>query len=229
MIFQPASTASLVFFLVVAISVLAAIIAAIWFSLKNLNYSKDTAIKAIGAVLVWIALSSGMVVSGFIEESPMPRVMIFFALSNAAAIALCFSSIGKALAISIPIWVLVLFQAFRLPLELVLHSWALQGTIPDAMTWTGYNFDIIAGIAALICAPLSKKSLDVAWLANVIGFILLLNVARVATFSSPLPFAWKVDPPLQLALHFPYSLIVTVCVAGALAGHIILTRALLKK
>jgi hypothetical protein len=47
--------------------------------------------------------------------------------------------------------------------------------------------------------------------------------------SSPLPFAWKdVDPPLQLALHLPYALIVTVCVAGALAGHVVLTRALLR-
>jgi len=45
--------------------------------------------------------------------------------------------------------------------------------------------------------------------------------------SAPLSFAWHVSPPLLLPFHFPYFFIVPVCVGGALAGHIILTRALL--
>jgi hypothetical protein len=56
---------------------------------------------------------------------------------------------------------------------------------------------------------------------------LLLNVMRVAMMSSPLPFAWDVRPPLQLVSHLPYAWIAPVCVAGALAGHLVLTRALL--
>jgi hypothetical protein len=44
--------------------------------------------------------------------------------------------------------------------------------------------------------------------------------------SSPLPFAWGVKPPLQLALYLPYAWIVPICVDGALFGHIVLTRAL---
>jgi hypothetical protein len=45
----------------------------------------------------------------------------------------------------------------------------------------------------------------------------------------PLPFAWGVQPPLQLVMYLPYALIGPVCVAGALAGHVILTRALLSR
>jgi hypothetical protein len=95
------------------------------------------------------------------------------------------------------------------------------------MTWTGANFDIISGIVAIAATPFASRSRVVAWIANVVGFILLLNVGCVVILSSPLPFAWPVSPPLQLVLHLPYALIATVCVAGALAGHIVLTRALL--
>jgi hypothetical protein len=102
------------------------------------------------------------------------------------------------------------------------------------MTWTGQNFDIVTGILALLAAPFpnraSSRGRAVGWTFNLIGLALLLNVMRVAVMSSPLPFAWKdVEPPLQLALHFPYALIVPVCIGGALIGHIALTRALLRR
>jgi hypothetical protein len=62
--------------------------------------------------------------------------------------------------------------------------------------------------------------------ANLVGIVLLVNVARVALLSSPVPFGWGVEPPLVLALHLPYALIGPVCVSGALLGHVVLTRAL---
>jgi len=94
------------------------------------------------------------------------------------------------------------------------------------MTWSGQNWDIVSGVGALIAAPLAKHNRGIAWAANLGGALLLLNVMRVALFSSPVPFGWGVTPPLQLAFHLPYALIGPVCVGGALLGHIVLTRAL---
>jgi hypothetical protein len=159
----------------------------------------------------------------------MPRAMIFVLVSNLAAVLLAFSRVGTWLALGIPLQALVGFQAFRLPLELILHSWAKQGTIPITMTWEGSNFDVVSGILALCCAPLVGRFKITAWIANGVGFVLLLNVGRVAILSSPFPFAWPVSPPLLLAFHLPYAWIVPVCVSGALAGHIILTRALVQR
>jgi hypothetical protein len=123
----------------------------------------------------------------------------------------------------------VAFQGFRLPLELVLHSWVLQGVIPGTMTWNGSNWDVFSGIACLGLAPLSPYSKVAAWAANVIGIVLLVNVGRVAAMSAPVPFGWHdVEPKLLLPYHLPYALIVPVCVGGALAAHVILTRALLR-
>ena len=100
--------------------------------------------------------------------------------------------------------------------------------IPETMTWSGSNLDIISGIVAIVTAPLASRSRAIAWVANLVGLVLLINVGRVAMMSSPLPFAWPVTPALQLVLYLPYAWIGPVCVAGALAGHVVLTRALLK-
>jgi hypothetical protein len=113
-------------------------------------------------------------------------------------------------------------------LELILHSWANQGTIPTTMTWTGRNWDIVSGVVALLAAPLAGRSPAAAWLANATGLVLLFNVGRVAVLSSPVPFGWQVTPPLLLAFHLPYALILPVCVGGAVLGHVVLTRALLR-
>jgi len=55
----------------------------------------------------------------------------------------------------------------------------------------------------------------------------LANVARIAAFSSPVPFrTYLNDPPVLLAFHFPYGWIVPICVGGALFGHLVLFRRL---
>ena len=189
--------------------------------------------RIIAGGLAWLSLLSCVIATGIIQDSPMPRLMIFFTGINIVSVLFALSPAGKRLSLSIPIFALVAFQVFRLPLELVLHSWAEQGTIPSTMTWTGMNFDIISGIVALVSLPFVKKNEKLAWIPNIVGFGLLINVMRVAVFSSPLPFAWPLDQlggqPLQLAFHFPYLLIIPVCIGGALIGHIVLTRALLKK
>jgi hypothetical protein len=108
----------------------------------------------------------------------------------------------------------------------VLHNWAAQGTIPETMTWSGQNWDIVSGVVALAAAPWTGRHRALAWTANLVGAGLLLNVMRVAVMSPPVPFGWGVTPPLLLAWYLPYALIGPVAVGGALAGHIILTRAL---
>jgi len=190
--------------------------------------TKRTMTVAIGSIL-WLSLASLIVASGLLREKPFPAILVFFLVGNGLALVVALSPIGRRIALGISLPALVGFQAFRLPLELVLHAWVRAGVIPETMTWTGRNFDIVSGILALVAAPLVNRFRGVGWLFNVVGFVLLLNVMRVSLLSLPLPFAWKVDPPLQLVFHLPFALIAPVCVAGALAGHIILTRALLMK
>ncbi len=228
--FTEASQLSMICFVGVVVFVLLSLVSSIYFA--NLKIGQPAAAARRAGIFtvglgLWLFLFSQLVQSGWIEASPMPRLMIVFMTMNVVTLLCALSKPGSWLAAGVPLAALVAFQGFRFPLELILHQWVEMGTIPESMTWTGSNFDIISGVVALIAAFFAGRNRTIAWIANIVGFALLLNVMRVAVLSSPLPFAWQVSPPLMLAFHLPYALIVPVCVGGALFGHVVLTRALL--
>jgi hypothetical protein len=224
--FQSASPASVLAFLAICAFVVGAFLGGIWTSLRGEGSSplRRTLLMAIVTIL-WLSGIVLVVWSGWLDAEPR-RVLIFMAAMNLVSLGVGLSPIGRWLA-SVPLIWLVAFQGFRLPLELVLHSWVAQGFIPGTMTWTGRNWDIVSGVLALVAAPLCKRSTAWAWLANGVGLVLLANVVRVVILSSPVPFGWPVFPKLELIFHVPYVLIAPVCIGGALIGHIALTRALL--
>lgn len=228
--FHPASPASVFAFLLVCGFVLAAFLRAIWISaLREASSPGARTLRVACALAVWLGLLAGLVASGWVEAVPA-HLMMFGAGVMLGSLLLGLSPIGKWLGDPGCIPWLLAFQGFRLPLELVLHSWAEQGVIPQTMTWTGSNWDILSGLVALMLAPFTRRSVALAWVGNIFGFLLLLNVGRVAVLSAPVPFGWHdVTPKLQLPYHLPYALIIPVCVGGALVGHIALTRALLAK
>ncbi|HXE81460.1 MAG TPA: hypothetical protein VNK41_11950 [Vicinamibacterales bacterium] len=236
MTFTPAGPTSVFVFSVIVAFVLASLVEGVRVANRRLGIAGDRRAMFVGAAAgAWLLALSFIVASGTIAAKPMPRLLFFFAAGNLAGLVLGLTPVGGWLARGLPLWTLVAFQGFRLPLELVLHSWAEQGTIPHTMTWGGSNYDVVSGVVAVAAAAImwrlgtyDSRARMAAWIANAVGIVLLVNVARVAVLSSPLPFAWRgVEPPLQLGMYLPYALIGPVCVAGALAGHVILTRALL--
>lgn len=223
--FHPASPGSVAAFVAIVVAVMVALL---WAVHRAYRDAKAVGLAMI-ALAVWLGVLAGLVASGRMTSLPLSGLPVFFGSILAICVGLGLSPVGARLAASVPLAALVGFHAFRLPLELVLHEWAAQGTIPGTMTWTGQNWDILSGIAALVCAPLAGRYAVAARFANIAGFALLLNVMRVAILSSPLPFGWGQQPPLLLALHLPYAFIGPVCVGGALFGHVVLTRRLWQK
>jgi hypothetical protein len=220
--FTAASPASLTAFLAVEAGVLS------MFVLGVRKADRAAAPRVLALTFAWLALLGVVVATGVVADEPMPRLPVLLAFTLGCGVAFGFSRTGGRLA-QLPLPALVMFQAFRLPLEFVLHAWAESGTVPPTMTWTGQNFDVVSGALALVAAPFAGRIPAAAWLANGVGIVLLANVLRVVVLSSPLPFAWPIEPPLQLAFHLPYASILPVCVTGALVGHIVLTRALLRR
>lgn len=224
--FQPASVFSLGLFIAVVSAVIGMWVWALWRAEKK---GLGKAVPRIGALIgVWFFLSL-LVLTGVTRAWPVPGALIFFFGSNVAAVFVACSRIGADLTRALSVTTLVAFQAFRLPLEYVLHLWAQEGVIPETMSWHGQNLDFITGVVAILCAPFAARSKAAAWIANGVGMVLLVNVARVAMLSAPVPWGWALERPLLLPYHFPYALIVPVCVASALAGHLILARQLLSR
>lgn len=225
--FHDASSLSLIAFLVICAAVVAAFLGGIWSSAGRESVAplRRTLLAGLGT-LVWLTALLLIVQSGWLRGDQR-RLLLLVASINGVCLAVGISPLGRWLSL-LPLPALVAFQGFRLPLEWVLHSWVAQGVIPHTMTWTGRNWDIISGLGALIIAPFCRRATNLAWIVNLVGFVLLVNVMRVAVLSSPVSFAWPVTPKLELIYHVPYALIVPVCVGGALIGHIVLTRALLR-
>ena len=182
---------------------------------------------------VWLAIGAVVPLSGILEMKMLPPPPMFLVgTSFLLAVFIAFSSTGSRLA-RLPLAALIGFHAFRLPLELILHNWYKGGTLPVQMTYEGHNFDIATGILAMVVgtwAMFGKVPRRAVWLFNVIGTLLLAVVITIALTSSPFPFRqYMDDPQVLLVYHFPYSWIVSIAVAGALLGHLVLFRKLLTR
>lgn len=191
------------------------------------EWTTRAAVAGVGwLALGWIATASGATAM----STPVPGAVWFLGGSLLAMAGLALSPVGTRLG-ALPLVALIGVQAFRVPLEVLLHSWYGQGTLPVQMTWEGQNPDIISGLMALAWVGAARWNPPrwTAWLTQLVGLGLLANVVRVAVTSAPLPIRqfWN-DPPVLLPFHTPFMWIVSVCVAGALFAHIVTIRALLR-
>jgi len=176
--------------------------------------------------ITWAAASSGI----FLEWDRVPPpfgVLVFLIVVVSAAIA--FSAFGSRIARYVPLWSLVAVQAFRLPLELAMHGMYTRGIMPVQMSYSGLNFDIVTGITAVIVAALvatgrGGKALVATW--NVLGLMLLINVVIVAILGTP-RFRFFGDEQLNTWVFYPpFVWLPAVMVLAALAGHLLIFRAL---
>ncbi|HEU4580255.1 MAG TPA: hypothetical protein VFS67_18495 [Polyangiaceae bacterium] len=140
------------------------------------------------------------------------------------------SRVGRAVA-ALPVAALIAFHVFRLPLELMMHAAASAGVMPHQMSYSGWNFDIVTGVTALLVAPLAAfggvtRSALLAW--NALGSVLLLVIVLVAIASSPPWLAFGAERANTWVAYAPFVWLPTVLVPAAAAGHVVLWRRLLQ-
>ena len=232
---QPSIASTVVFVLIVAslgaLFVWANYLASLRDAIAPKLVRKQTLSSAM--LICFILASTGFLAySGILMHlANSPALMIYFGGSNLLILGLAVSPWGRRLAHSLPLWALIAYQGFRLPLELVLHRWYEEGTLPIQMTYSGYNFDILSGIAALVVGGLVQRGYlgrRSAWCFNVFGLTLLVTVATIAVLSSPVPFRYYHEgPTVLMAFYLPFTWIIPMCVGGALFGHVVLFRRLL--
>jgi len=112
----------------------------------------------------------------------------------------------------------------RIPVELALYSLSLHKMIPELMTFAGRNFDILAGITALIIGGLFYKNMiskNVLLIWNVIGILLLIFIVVNGILSSELPIQqFAFDQPNRALAYFPFVLLPGVIVPLLIYTHI---------
>ena len=188
------------------------------------------AVKAAAGALIWMGVTLALADRGTFRNwtaTPPPFALLVVAII-ALAVAIAFSPLGGRLA-HLPLWTLVAAQAFRLPLEVAMHALVGRGIMPGQMSYTGRNFDVLTGATAIIVAVFvargaAARKLVAAW--NVGGLLLLVNIVAVAILSTPRFAAFGPERLNVFVFYPPFVWLPAVLVLAALAGHLIIFRAL---
>jgi hypothetical protein len=145
-------------------------------------------------------------------------------------VILAFSRLGTKLIDTMPLATLVGYQAFRIPVEWVLHQLYVEGVIGVQMTYAGLNFDIASGILAVVLALWLRSGRSSRWIVlgwNILGLALLINIITIAILSTPVAFRTFMNEPANLLPStFPFIWLPTFLVQAALFGHLLVFRAL---
>jgi hypothetical protein len=188
-------------------------------------------------MLAFAALAAGLAANGLLARSdlhPPPLQMLAIA-AQAGLLWFGLSAMGRSAARRGSVAALVLLQAFRLPLELLMLHAANVGVMPVEFSAAGYNLDIVTGALALplgVALALQwRVPQALLWAWNLWGIACLLGIVTLAVATSPnVAFFGAGDAHLSLwILHFPYAWLPLVLVSVAVYGHLAMSVKLLAK
>lgn len=191
---------------------------------------KRIMLVAIIIIIGWSALLTVLSLNGFFSDfskfPPRPALVLLAPLPFVLIFA--FSKTGKQILQNIPPHWLVLMQAFRIFVELLLWLDYIKNMFPIQMTFEGRNIDVLTGLLALPAAYfISKhkmKSLTIL-IFNVSGILLLLNILIVAVLSMPTSFRYFMNEPANtLIAQFPFIFLPGILVPIAYTLHILSLR-----
>lgn len=190
-------------------------------------------VATLAILLAYLAIPSALARLGMLsryDPLPAPALLLLFGLTL-LTIAIVFSPLGARMAGGIALGAIVALQAFRIPVELLLHRLYLEGAAPIQMTYSGRNLDVVSGISGLVLGfwLLSRRptprGLVLAW--NLLSLALLMNIVAVAVLSTPVPFRRFMEgPPNLLPSTFPYIWLPSFLVQVALGSHLLVFRQL---
>lgn len=217
----------------VGITSLAVVVAALTVALIG-RAGRTAAITAAVVIAMLMAVEYAVASSGVLREWTRrpPPFLIAVSVPILLALVTALSGTGRRVASSASFGAIIGIQAFRFPLELVMHQAALSGLMPLQMSYTGRNFDIATGILAIPVALLAMRSqpprgLIIAW--NVLGTLLLVNIVAIAVASTPVFAAFGPDRLNTWVADPPYVFLATVLVPAAALGHALTWRKLSMK
>lgn len=202
---------------------------------RSATQMRAVALVAAVAFILWSSLWLGLANAGVLarfDVRPPPAVAMMVAVSLVGVGIAC-SRVGQWLATGLSTTAVIAFQSFRLPLELAMHQAASQGVMPAQMSYTGYNFDVLTGLAALLVLVVYRhreppRVVSVAF--ALLGSALLAVVVAIALASTPMFRAFGDEPQRVNTWIFsaPFVLLPSVLVLLALVFQIVLIRRLLR-
>lgn len=187
---------------------------------------------ALGLAL-WLALTAALALSGALRDfgARPPRVFLVIAPAVLGTLLLGLSPwVGRAVKALPGAWI-VAAQSFRVPVEAILWLLVVQRALPEIMTFTGRNWDVVTGLSAPLVAWLGfrhrRPARGAVLLWNLLGLALVTNVVTRGILSAPTPFrVFVTDPPNVIIADFPFVWLPCFVVPVAYFLHIVSLRQL---
>jgi hypothetical protein len=187
------------------------------------------------AIAVWILVQALLAWSGFYTDTmSMPPRLLLAVLPPLLAILLAlFSKRGGSFVTGLDARGLVLLSLVRIPVELVLYWLYQNDAVPKEMTFTGRNFDMLAGLTAPLVAAycfqssrIIHKTVLLVW--NILSLGLLLNIMVNAFLALPRSYRqFAFEVPNKAVLYFPFIWLPSFIVMAVLFSHLILFKKLM--
>ncbi len=198
-----------------------------------LRRQKKTVTIAALIFALWVMVVGVLAQKGLLAQfdTVPPKPLLIVALPIAAAAIIVSTKRFKSLLLATPLHWLVLFQSFRIVVEILLWQTFEKGLIPVQMTFEGRNLDMIAGLLAVVVGIYMQQRPRHAFAAgivfNIVGLGLLINIMAVAILSMPTPFRYfTVGPANTLVTTFPFVYLPSVLVVLAFGFHLFSLRQL---
>ena len=210
------------------------IVAAVWVVVCLVRASRSRRLLLL--LLPWALVQALLAHGGFYEADVgfPPRLLFMPGPPFLALLLLSFLAAGRRWLDGLALRSLTWVHAARVPVELVLWGLFLDGTVPELMTFTGGNPDILAGLSAPLAAHLTRAAHQrgrrrwlLAW--NVVSLLLLLNIVTRGLLSGPSPFQrFGLEIPDFALTHVPYVWLPSLIVPIVLLSHVSAIRQLIR-
>lgn len=187
-------------------------------------------------LLFWLIFLSVLAVNGYFmdRKSTPPNVaipvIIFMSVIGISFLIPRFRRVLDSLSLESLTWIHVV----RIPVEICLYWLFLEKQVPESMTFSGINFDILSGLSAPIIAwAYFKREMigpRVLLVWNFICLVLLFVVVIRAVGAVPSPNQhWDFEQPNFAVLHYPFIWLPGFIVPLVFWSHLISIRRLTMK
>ena len=183
-------------------------------------------------LVTWLTVQAFIAATLFYTNTTAlpPRFLLLIMPAFTLVIALFITKKGREFLQRMNIESLILMNAVRIPVEIVLFWLFLQRSIPQAMTFEGSNLDILSGITAPIVWLLYKRSKNM-WVLlgwNIACVILLVNIIATAILAAPTPFQQiAFDQPNIAVMYFPFIWLPCCIVPLVFLSHLVMIRSVI--
>lgn len=205
-------------------------LATIWFLLtaaKSVSRESLPFRILLFALPFWLLLTGFLATTSFYRnvEAMPPRVILFGVWPAIGLIIVFFAFFRRSFLEKLSLKHLTLLHTVRLPVEIVLLWLFHAGSVPQLMTFEGWNFDIVSGITAPIVYFFAfrnggvNRTLLVVW--NFLALVLLVNIISLAVLSFQGPMQrLAFDQPNVAVTYLPFIWLPAIVVPIVLFAHL---------